>query len=103
MYHYLNTLRLHETREGGRTLTVGPGRRVVFRARIACRVDMRKDEVKRILGPLKPYWGVDEPSKVMFRRERDPERPLMTFMQFKLSAKQLLSDAGMLLDRPAED
>ena len=101
MYQYLATLRLHDG-DGGRTLTVGPGRRVVFKARIDSRVDLRKDELKRVLSPLRKYWGEDNPATLV-GRERDPDRPLMTFLQFKLSAKILLRDAGMLLDKPAED
>jgi hypothetical protein len=54
------------------------------------------------LRPLKPYWGLEEPTKHL-ERVRDPDRPLMTFLQFKLAAKQLLKDAGMLLDKPTED
>jgi hypothetical protein len=104
MYHYLNTLRLLDS---GATLAVGPNRRVVFRARIISPsshryADMRKDELKRVLSPLRRYWGCDEAGKGL-DRERDPDRPLMTFTAFKLAAKRLLADAGMLLDRTAED
>jgi hypothetical protein len=103
MYSYLATLRLHATSEAGATLTVGPKRRVVFRERIVYpKGGLRKDEIKRILRPLKPYWGLEEPTKHL-ERVRDPDRPLMTFLQFKLAAKQLLKDAGMLLDKPTED
>jgi hypothetical protein len=101
MYSYLNTLRLHDG-DGGRTLTVGPKRRVVFRGRVAGSADLRKDELKRVLSPLKSYWGHDNPA-TLAGRERDPERPLMTFLAFKLAAKRLLSDAGMLRKLPDED
>ena len=101
MYQYLATLRLHDG-DGGRTLTVGPGRRVVFKARIDSRVDLRKDELKRVLSPLRKYWGEDNPATLV-GRERDPERPLMTFLAFKLAAKRLLLDAGMLRTIPGDE
>lgn len=101
MYNFLATLRLHDG-DGGRTLTVGPKRRVVFRARVIGRVDLRKDELKRILSPLKQYWGHDDPA-TLAGRERHPDRPLMTFLAFKLAAKQLMADAGMLRTLPEEE
>jgi len=103
MYSYLATLRLHATSEAGATLTVGPGRRVVFKERILYpKGGLRKDEIKRVLSPLKSFWGEDDPA-TLAGRERDPERPLMTFLAFKLAAKRLLSDAGMLRKLPDED
>ncbi len=96
MYNFLATLRLLDN---GGTLAVGPNRRVVFKDRIP---NGRRDEVKRVLSPLRQYWGCDEAGKGL-DRERDPDRPLMTFHAFKLAAKRLLADAGMLLDRTAED
>ena len=95
MYSYLSTLRLHD----GGTLTVGPNRRVVFKNRL---LTLRKDEVKRVLRPLSQYWGEDQPEKLR-GRQRDPDRPLMTFSQFKGAARRLLTDAGMLVDLPTEE
>jgi hypothetical protein len=103
-YSYLATLRLIDN---GLTLAVGPRRRVVFKNRITSPpghryADLRKDEIKRVLSPLKAYWGEDDAAR--FRdRVRDPERPMMTFLSFKTAAKVLLTDAGMLLDKPTED
>jgi hypothetical protein len=36
-------------------------------------------------------------------RERNPDRPLMTFLQFKTAAKRLLTDAGMLRTAETKD
>jgi hypothetical protein len=104
MYHYLSTLRLLDS---GNSLSVGPGRRVVFRQRLTTPpnrryCDLRRDEVKRVLSPLRQYWGCDDPASLEGRK-RDPDRPLMTFLQFKLAAKRLLLDAGMLRALPNED
>ena len=102
MYNFLATLRLLDS---GRTLVVGPNRRTVFKERIVHpdrRSDLRRDELKRVLSPLRQYWGCDEAGKGL-DRQRDPDRPLMTFHAFKLAAKRLLADAGMLLDKPTEE
>ena len=102
MYNYLTTLRLHDG-DGGSTMTVGPKRRVVFKNRILYHgSELRKDEIKRVLSPLKQYWGCDDPAKLQ-SRERDPDKPLMTFMGFRLAAKKLLSEAGMLREMAVED
>lgn len=98
-YNYLATLRLHDG-HGGRTLTVGPSRRVVFKNRIGGRVDLRKDEVKRVLKSLYGYWGNDQRINP---GPRDPDRPMMTFMQFKMNAKALLKAAGLLLECASDD
>ena len=103
MYNYLATLRLHATSEIGATLTVGPKRRVVFKERILYpEGGLRKDEIKRVLRPLEGYWGEDEPAKLV-GRERDPDKPLMGFMMFRIAAKKLLSEAGMLREMAVED
>ena len=61
MYSYLSTLRLHDG-DGGSTMTVGPKRRVVFKNRILYHGnELRKEEIKRVLRPLKQYWGCDDP------------------------------------------
>jgi hypothetical protein len=101
MYSYLATLRLHEG-DGGRTLTVGPKRRVVFKDCIGGGPALRKDDLKRVLSPLKTYWGLEEGAKHL-NRQRDPDRPLMTFSQFKGAAKRLLLDAGLLKTVGVED
>jgi hypothetical protein len=95
VYSYSATLRIHD----GGTLTVGPNRRVVFKNRLLA---LRKDEVKRVLRPLSQYWGEDDPAKLKDRK-RDPERPLMSFMQFKGAAKRLLMEAGMLRNLSTEE
>ena len=103
MYNYLATLRLHATSEIGATLTVGPKRRVVLKERILYpKGGLNKEEIKRVLSPLRQYWGCDDPSKLQ-GRERDPDRPLMGFMMFRIAAKKLLSEAGMLREMAVED
>ena len=103
MYAYLATMRIHDTTEGGATLTVGPKRRVVFKSRLrAPSGDLRKNQIKRVLAPLRRYWGCDGPTKHL-DRQADPERPLMPFMEFKMNAKRLLIDAGMLRPSLVED
>lgn len=98
-YNYLATLRLHDG-NGGRTLTVGQSRRVVFKNRIGGRVDMRKEELKKVLKPLAGYWGNDQKVNP---GPRDSERPLMTFLKFKVNAKALLKAAGLLLEYASDD
>ena len=105
MYSYLATLRLHDG-YGGQTLTVGPQNRVVFKDRIITPpshryADLRKDELKLVLSPLRKYWGEDQPEKLK-GRQRDLDRPVMTFSQFKGAARRLLTDAGMM-ERPTEE
>jgi hypothetical protein len=64
--------------------------------------DLRKDEVKRVLSPLRQYWGTDEPTKHP-ERESDPDRPLMSMMAFRNTARRLLMDAGMLRQTTTEE
>jgi hypothetical protein len=54
------------------------------------------------LKPLNSFWGEDDP-ETLKDKPRDPDRPLMTFLAFKLAAKRLLLDAGMLRSLPTED
>lgn len=103
-YSYLSTLRLLDN---GSTLAVGPNRRVVFRQRITRPLGhqdspVRKDEIKYVLSPLRSFWGEDDVEKLR-GRERNPDRPLMTFLQFKTAAKRLLTDAGMLRTAETKD
>jgi hypothetical protein len=103
MYQYLSTLRLHDG-DGGQTLTVGPKRRVVFKSKLLGHdgnryTSLRKDQVKRVLSPLKQWWGEDDPAKL----KRDPDKPFMSMMMFRTAAKRLLTDAGMLRGTSTED
>jgi len=93
MYNYLATLRLQDG-DGGHTLTVGPMRRVVFKNAI---FGCNKGAVKRALRPLSGYWS--KPSEDGHKPGEPVQKDvkIMSFYEFRMKAKQLLRDAGLLI------
>ena len=97
MYCYLSTLRLNNG-----ALLVGPKRRVVFANGVHSK-DYRSNggsatryEVKRALAPLSGYWSKPSEADHVSGAPVQKDVPVMSFYEFRLKAKRLLTDAGLL-------
>ena len=110
MYNYLSTLRLHDG-SGGRTLTVGPKRRVVFKNSIydthatssAEANGLSKTAIKRALEPLAGYWSKPTEGDHVPGAKVQPGVSVMSMHEFKTKARRLLVDAGLLEPRAAAE
>ncbi len=97
MYCFLSTLRIHES-SAGRSLVVGPKRRVLFGRGVLLR-GRGKSAIKEALKPLAGYWSRPSDSDHKPGSHIQADVPVMGFSEFKMKARRLLTDAGLLVSQ----
>jgi hypothetical protein len=102
LFNYLATLRLNRG-----ALMVGPKRRVVFSSGMRQKKldgsEVTRNDLKAALRPLSGYWS--KPSEEGHRPGAPVQKdvPVMSAYEFRLRAKRLLMNAGLLRPTLAED